>query len=81
LGKAVVQFDMQEGRYSAQDASLYAKANDEEDFARKILELLRDKERREKMGRIGRKRVKEKLSWEISEEELIKAYKYLFSKL
>ena len=25
LGKAIVQFDMREGRYSAQDASLYSK--------------------------------------------------------
>ena len=80
MGKAIVQFDMREGRYSAQDASLYAKANDEKDFARKTLALLEDKERREKMGRIGRKRVKEELSWEVSEKELIKAYRYLFSR-
>lgn len=80
LGKPIVQFDMRESRYSAQDASLYAKANDEEDFARKIIELLGNKERREKMGWIGRKRVKEELSWECSERELIEAYRYLFSK-
>ena len=80
LGKPIVQFDMREGKYSAQEASLYAKANDEEDFAKKILDLLENKERREKMGQIGRKRVKEGLSWKYSEKELIKAYKYLFSK-
>lgn len=80
LGKPIVQFDMRESRYSAQQASLYAKANDEEDFSRKILELLGDKKLREKMGQTGRKRIKEELSWEFSGLELIKAYRYLFNK-
>lgn len=40
LGKPLVQFDLTEGRYSAQDASLYAEHNNANDMARKILELL-----------------------------------------
>lgn len=35
LGKPIVQFDLTEGRFSAQGASLYAKKNDIIDFAKK----------------------------------------------
>lgn len=80
LGKPIVQFDMQEGKYSAQNASLYARPNDEGDFARKILELLEDKQKREEMGAFGKRRITERLSWEYSEKELIKAYNYLLTK-
>ena len=50
LGKPIVQFDLTEGRFSAQEASLYAKPNDARDLAEKIVELLDDPERRERMG-------------------------------
>ena len=33
LGRPIVQFDLTEGRFSAQEASLYARKNDEVDFA------------------------------------------------
>ena len=52
LGKPIVQFDVKEGRVSAQDASLYAKANDPVDFAEKVLELIDDPERRLAHGRV-----------------------------
>ena len=39
MGKPIVQFDVTEGRFSALDASLYAKANDPIDFADKVLEF------------------------------------------
>src|SRR5882724_179877 len=42
LGKPIVQFDLAEGRYSAQRASLYAQRNDSVDLAVKIIELLDD---------------------------------------
>ena len=35
LGKPIVQFDLAEGRFSARDSSLYARKNDEIDFARR----------------------------------------------
>ena len=44
MKKPIVQFDVVEGRVSAADASLYAKANDPIDFAEKIVELLADPE-------------------------------------
>lgn len=80
LGKPIIQFDMREGKYSAGDASLYAKPNDEKDFAEKISELLDNKEKREKMSQLGQKRLRENFSWEHSEKELIKAYGYLLTK-
>jgi glycosyltransferase involved in cell wall biosynthesis len=46
LGKPIVQFDLTEGRHSAQDASLYARRNDPEDLARQIVTLLDDQARR-----------------------------------
>ena len=52
LGKPIVQFDLAEGRFSAQDASLYAKKNDPVDFAAKIVELLDDPEKRKRDGRL-----------------------------
>ena len=50
LGKPIVQFDLTESRYSAQDAALYAAKNDEIDFADRIVQLLDDADLRQKMG-------------------------------
>ena len=72
LGKPIVQFDLTEGKYSAQKASLYAKPNDAEDMAKKIIELLEDPERRKKMGEYGRNRVINELSWEHTSKAFLK---------
>ena len=80
LGKPIVQFDLTEGRYSAQEASLYASKNDEKDFALKIVQLLDDKNLRVKMGDYGRKRVVNELSWEYEAPKLLRAYEALFQK-
>jgi len=74
LEKAMVQFDVTEGRFSAQEASLYARANDPIDMAEKIVELLDDPARRAAMGAFGRKRVEEELNWNRQVEPLIGAY-------
>ena len=81
LEKPVVQFDLKEGRASAGDASLYAAANDPEDFAAKIAELMDAPERRAEMGRIGRARVTERLSWAHSAPHLLAAYDRIFAKM
>ena len=73
LGKPIVQFDLTEGRYSAQDASLYARPNDHRDLAAKIVELLDDEPRRKAMGEFGRRRVIEELSWEHTSKALLEA--------
>jgi glycosyltransferase involved in cell wall biosynthesis len=74
FSKPIVQFDVREGRYSAQDASLYAKANDTVSFAEKIIELLANADQRAEMGRFGRKRVEETLAWRTQVPNLIAAY-------
>ncbi|MBN3927580.1 glycosyltransferase family 4 protein [Nostoc sp. NMS4] len=78
MGKAIVQFDLREGRRSAQEASLYAKPNDEVEFAEKILELLDYAERREKIGAEGRRRMEEILEWQYQAPKLLEAYDRLW---
>lgn len=79
LEKAMVQFEVTEGRFSAQDASLYARANDPVDMAEKIVELVDDPVRRAKMGAFGRKRVEEELNWAKQIEPLLAAYRKVLS--
>jgi len=78
LGKPIVQFDLTEGRFSAQDASLYARKNDSTDFADKILQLIDDEELRSAMGRLGRQRVTNELEWRYEAPKLLAAYECLF---
>jgi glycosyltransferase involved in cell wall biosynthesis len=78
LGKPVVQFDLAEGRVSAQGASLYARNTDVADFGNKILELVDDPDRRNAMGAIGRERVLSELSWSHEAPKLLAAYDALF---
>lgn len=79
LAKPVVQFDVTEGRVSAQEASLYARRNDAQDFARKILELIDDPARCEQMGRFGHARVLDQLAWHHQVPHLLAAYSALWS--
>jgi glycosyltransferase involved in cell wall biosynthesis len=78
LGKPIVQFDLTEGRVSAQDASLYARRNDPIDMARKLVSLLDDAELRRRMGDAGLERVKTVLAWEHEAPRLLAAYDELF---
>jgi len=79
LGKPIVQFDLTEGRVSAQDASLYALRNDPIDFARKVVALLDDEPLRRRMGEAGLERVRTTLAWEHEAPRLLAAYDTLFS--
>jgi glycosyltransferase involved in cell wall biosynthesis len=81
LEKPVVQFDLTEGRASAGEASLYARANDPVDFAAKIAELIADPARCAEMGRAGRARVIERLSWAHSAPSLLAAYDQIFARI
>lgn len=73
LAKPIVQFDLKEGRYSAQEASLYAE-DDIQDFADKILWLLDNPAERERMGKFGRERVRDSMAWQHSIPSLWAAY-------
>ena len=70
LGKPIVQFDLREGRFSAQEAAVYADPrNQVADFAAKIIWLLDNPDERRRMGEFGRRRVEKELAWEYSVRE------------
>jgi glycosyltransferase involved in cell wall biosynthesis len=74
LAKPIVAFDLPEHRYTAQEAALYARPNDEREFARALAELMNDPARRQAMGSFGRRRVETELAWCYSVPNLIAAY-------
>jgi len=78
LKKPIVQFDLKEGRLSAQGASLYAENTSTEDFANKIMWLLDHKEVRLEMGNFGYQRILNELSWQHESEKLINLYQTIF---
>jgi len=81
LGKPIVQFEGKEGRFSAQDASLYSDGADRvSDFAEKILWLLDRPEERKRMGDFGRRRIETELAWEYSVKNLNAAYNAVFNR-
>ncbi|HWF97851.1 MAG TPA: glycosyltransferase family 4 protein [Steroidobacteraceae bacterium] len=80
LAKPIVQFELTEGRFSAREASLYARPNDSRDFADKIVTLLDDPARRQRMGQFGRDRVERQLAWAYEVPKLLAAYEALFVK-
>jgi glycosyltransferase involved in cell wall biosynthesis len=73
LKKPIVQFDLKEGRFSAQEASLYA--NSTKEFADQIEFLADNDERRDFMGDFGYNRVINELSWDHESLKLIDFYK------
>jgi glycosyltransferase involved in cell wall biosynthesis len=75
LEKPIVQFDLLEGRYSAQQSSLYVEQRDEEEFADKLLYLLDHPDERQRMGKIGRERVLSELAWPHQATKLLAAYR------
>lgn len=78
LKKPIVQYDLKEGKYSAQQASLYAKNTDTTDFAERILCLINNPEKRKEMGEYGYNRVLKELSWEIESKNLVAVYMMVF---
>ena len=80
LEKPLVQFDLTEGRASAGESALYARANNSEDFSAKIAWLIDHPTEAVRMGKAGRARVLERLSWEHSAPVLLAAYDRIFAK-
>lgn len=80
LERPVVQFDLKEGRASAGEASVYAQANDPKDFAAQIAALIEAPEERARMGKLGRRRILDQLSWAHSVPKLLAAYDRIFAK-
>ncbi|WP_217702599.1 glycosyltransferase family 4 protein [Nocardioides guangzhouensis] len=70
----VVAFDLKETRVSAGEAAVYATPNEVADFAARIVELVDDEDRREKMGRLGRERVERELAWSHQQHAYVGVY-------
>ena len=77
FAKPIVQFETTEGRVTAENAAIYIRDNDEKSFAASILALLNDSEKRNAMGRLGRKRIDEILNWSKQKQNLYKAYRHI----
>ena len=76
-GRPIVAFDLREHRASAGEGALYAEPNREDDLGEKIALLLDDPERRSRMGAYNRQRFLERMAWEYSAAELLRAYEQL----
>ena len=76
FGKPQVIFDIKEGRVSAGDAACYVKENSAEALGASIIEVLDDPDRRARMGAIGAERIRGKLSWEHSVNQLLTSYRH-----
>ena len=74
LKKPIVQYDLKEGRFSAQEASLYAVNTSPLDFAEKINWLIDNPDESRRMGEFGYARVKSQLSWEYESKKLVDFY-------
>ena len=77
VGKPIVSFDLKENRVSAQEAALFVPTGKESDFAKALCTLMDDPSLRNKMGELGRNRVKNALKWDIVSQNLLLAYKSL----
>jgi glycosyltransferase involved in cell wall biosynthesis len=74
IGRPIVAYDLPEHRVTAGNAALYARQNDELDFAQKIATLMDDYEKRKELGLIGLDRVKNELAWAYQEKQLLAMY-------
>jgi glycosyltransferase involved in cell wall biosynthesis len=74
LGKAIVQFDLAEGKRSAEQSSLYAKVDSPDDLAEKIHTLILNPALAKSLGELGRRRFEDSLSWDISESKYIQVF-------
>jgi len=77
--KPIVSYDLKETRFSAQDAAIYVKPNDERKFAEAIVSLMDQPMLRKTTGEFGRKRVEQDLQWPVVRKELLRAYETLLS--
>jgi glycosyltransferase involved in cell wall biosynthesis len=73
----VVAFDLRETRVSTGDAAVYVKPNDVGDYARAIVELLDEAEKRARLGKLGRARVEQELAWCHQEPAYLGVYQNL----
>ena len=74
MGKPIVAFDLPETKFTAKDSAIYVPHGDIFAFAHEIIKLLDDPKLCVKMGKIGRERIKNEMSWDHQAQKLIKVY-------
>lgn len=80
LGRPIVQFEVTEGRYSAQRSSRYAAPNDTQSFADEIAWVLEHPAEASEMGEFGLSRFTTELSWEQQVPKLVGAYLHVLGR-
>ncbi len=75
VGRPIVAFDLPEHRFTAREAALYVRGNDELEFAKAIFQLMDDPGQRRAMGAYGRRRAETELDWSYSVPHLLDAYR------
>jgi glycosyltransferase involved in cell wall biosynthesis len=74
FGLPVVAFDLKETRVSAGDAASYVESGDVAAYAEAIVDLLDDADKGELMGKTGRQRIEEGLSWPYQRDAYVGVY-------
>jgi glycosyltransferase involved in cell wall biosynthesis len=73
----VVAFDLRETRVSAGDAAVYVTPNDVAEYAKAIVQLVDDEDRRARLGKTGRVRVEQELAWSYQQRAYLDVYRRL----
>jgi glycosyltransferase involved in cell wall biosynthesis len=79
LKKPIVQYDLKEGRFSAEHASLYACNTNTADFADKVIWLLDHPEDRTRRGEYGYCKIVNELSWDYESRKLVDFFNKIFA--
>jgi glycosyltransferase involved in cell wall biosynthesis len=74
FGMPVIAFDLKETRVSANGAGSYVPSGDVAAYARAIVELVDDDEKRDDMGREGRLRIEKELGWPHQRDSYVEVY-------
>jgi glycosyltransferase involved in cell wall biosynthesis len=74
FGLPVVAFDLKETRVSAEAAASYVPSGDVAAYARAIVDLLDHDDKREVMGREGRRRIEDELAWSYQRDAYVDVY-------
>ncbi len=77
--KPIIAFDLKETRFSARDAAIYVKPNNEAEFAEAIAQLMDKPDLQKEMGAYGRRRVEDELQWAKVGKNLLTAYEALLA--
>lgn len=75
----IISFDLIESRYTAGEAAIYIQDDDVDAMGAAMTSLIRDPQRRQRMGTIGRQRVEQYLAWDHSRLALVRLYNALVS--